>query len=98
MATTTAVRPLRRRMIDDMMLRNLSPTNQRSHLHAVTKFGRYFGGSPDRLALEDARRISASINMRCAPDITGIAKWPWFWPTPHSSPSSSQISATLPGA
>ena len=47
--TTTAVSPLRRRMIDDMSLRNLSPATQRSYLHAVTKFSRYFGRSPDRL-------------------------------------------------
>jgi integrase/recombinase XerD len=51
--TTTTVSPLRRRMIDDMMLRNLSPTTQRSYLHAVTKFSRHFGRSPDRLGLED---------------------------------------------
>ena len=50
-----AVSPLRRRMIDDMSLRNLSPANQRSYLHAVTKFSRYFGRSPDRLGLEDVR-------------------------------------------
>ena len=43
-----AVSPLRRRMIDDMSLRNLSPATQRSDLHAVTKFSRYFGRSPDR--------------------------------------------------
>ena len=53
--TTTAVSPLRRRMIDDMMLRNLSPATQRSYLHAVTKFSRYFGRSPDRLGREDVR-------------------------------------------
>ncbi|MFD2429559.1 hypothetical protein ACFSUK_18410 [Sphingobium scionense] len=41
--TLAAVSPLRRRMIDDMMLRNLSPATQRSYLHAVTKFSRYFG-------------------------------------------------------
>ena len=39
---TTAVSPLRRRMIDDMTLRNLSPATQRSYLHAVRKFSRYF--------------------------------------------------------
>lgn len=50
---TPAVSPLRCRMIDDMMLRNLSPATQRSYLHAVAKFGRYFGRSPDRLGLED---------------------------------------------
>lgn len=30
--------PLRRRMIEDMTIRNLSPATQRSYLHAVTKF------------------------------------------------------------
>jgi hypothetical protein len=34
---TTVVSPLRRRMIDDMTLRNLSPATQRSYLHAVRK-------------------------------------------------------------
>ncbi len=32
---TAAVSPLRRRMIDDMSLRNLSPATQRSYIHAV---------------------------------------------------------------
>jgi integrase/recombinase XerD len=51
--TTTPVSPLRRRMIDDMALRNLSPATQRSYLHAVSKFSRYFGRSPERLGLEE---------------------------------------------
>ena len=50
-----AASPLRRRMIDDMSLRNLSPATQRSYLHAVTKFSRYFGRSPDRPGLKDVR-------------------------------------------
>jgi biopolymer transport protein ExbB/TolQ len=33
------IHTLRRRMIDDMTLRNLSPAAQRSYLHAVTKRG-----------------------------------------------------------
>jgi hypothetical protein len=61
---TSAVSPLRRRMIDDMTLRNLSPATQRSYLHAVTKFSRYFNRSPDQLGLEDVR------GKRC-PDHTG---------------------------
>jgi site-specific recombinase XerD len=60
-ATTTAVSPLRRRMIDDMMLRNLSPATQRSYLHAVTKFSRHFGRSPDRLGLEDVRAFQVYL-------------------------------------
>ena len=46
-----AMSPLRRRMIEDMTVRNLSPATQRSYLHAVSKFSRYFGRSPDRLGL-----------------------------------------------
>ena len=49
--------PLRRRMIEDMTVRNLSPATQRSYLHAVAKFSRYFGRSPDQLDLEDVRAL-----------------------------------------
>lgn len=56
-----AVSPLRRRMIDDMSLRNLSPATQRSYLHAVAKFSRYFGRSPDRLGLEDVRAFQVHL-------------------------------------
>lgn len=59
--TTAAVSPLRRRMIDDMSLRNLSPATQRSYLHAVTKFSRYFGQPPDRLGLEDVRAFQVHL-------------------------------------
>jgi Phage integrase, N-terminal SAM-like domain len=43
------ISPLRRRMIEDMTVRNLSPATQQSYLNAVSKFSRYFGRSPDRL-------------------------------------------------
>ena len=35
--------PLRRRMIEDMTVRNLSPATQRSYVYAVAKFSRHFG-------------------------------------------------------
>lgn len=60
----TAVKPiscLRRRMIDDMTLRNLSPATQRSYLHAVAKFSRHFGCSPDQLGLEDVRSFQVHL-------------------------------------
>jgi len=63
------VSPLRRRMIEDMSVRNLSPATQRSYLHAVTKFSRYFSRSPDRLGLEDVRAFQVHLVS------TGIS-WP----------------------
>jgi site-specific recombinase XerD len=56
-----ATSALRRRIIDDMTLRNLSPATQRSYLHAVTKFSRHFGCSPDRLGLEDVRSFQVHL-------------------------------------
>ena len=47
--------PLRRRMIDDMTVRNLSPATQQSYVYAVAKFSRFFGCSPDRLGIEEVR-------------------------------------------
>ncbi|EAV41449.1 Integrase [Stappia aggregata IAM 12614] len=64
-----AISPLRRRMIEDMTVRNLSPATQRSYLHAVSKFSRYFGRSPDRLGLEDVRAFQVHLVA------TGIS-WP----------------------
>ena len=57
----TEMSPLRRRMIEDMTVRNLSPATQRSYLHAVTKFSRYFGRSPERLGLEDVRAFQVHL-------------------------------------
>jgi integrase/recombinase XerD len=47
--------PLRRRMIDDMTLRNLSPATQQSYIYEVAKFSRFFGSSPESLGAEEVR-------------------------------------------
>jgi integrase/recombinase XerD len=65
----TQMSPLRRRMIEDMSVRNLSPATQRSYIHAVSKFSRYFGRSPDKLELEDVRAFQVHLVS------TGIS-WP----------------------
>src|SRR6202142_1986011 len=61
--------PLRRRMIEDMTVRNMSPATQRSYVSAVSKFSRYFGRSPDRVALEGVRAFQVHLVS------TGIS-WP----------------------
>lgn len=64
--------PLRRRMIEDMTVRNLSPATQRSYISAVSKFSRNFGRSPDRLELDDVRAFQMHLVS------TGIS-----WPAPN---------------
>jgi site-specific recombinase XerD len=39
-------------MIEDMTVRNLSPATQQSYVHAVSKFSRFFGRSPETLTLD----------------------------------------------
>jgi hypothetical protein len=63
------ISPLRRRMIEDMTVRNLSPATQQSYLNTVPKFIRYFGRSPDRLGLEDVDAFRVHLVA------TGIS-WP----------------------
>lgn len=47
--------PLRRRMMEDMCVRNLSPVTQRCYLQQVTRFANHFGKSPERLGPEQVR-------------------------------------------
>ena len=56
-----ALSPLRRRMIEDMTIRNLSPATQRSYIHAVARFSDYFGRSPDKLTLDDVRAYQVHL-------------------------------------
>jgi integrase/recombinase XerD len=44
--------PLRQRMIEDMQLRNLTPQTQRSYVHYVAEYARYFNLSPEKLDAE----------------------------------------------
>ena len=47
--------PLRQRMIDDMTIRNMSPTTQKIYVRAVANFSIFHGRSPDKLTFEDVR-------------------------------------------
>jgi hypothetical protein len=61
---TDQISPLRRRMIEDMTVRNLSPTTQQSYIHAVKKFSQYFGRSPDQLGLEQVHDYQLHLVSR----------------------------------
>jgi hypothetical protein len=51
---------LRRRIIVDMTVRNLSPATQRSYLNAISKFSR-FDRSLDHLGLEDVHAFQVHL-------------------------------------
>jgi integrase len=48
-------------MIEDMKVRNLSPATQRCYVHAVAKFSKYFGRSPDRLGLAEVHAYQVHL-------------------------------------
>jgi site-specific recombinase XerD len=55
--------PLRRRMIEDMQVRNFSPITQRSYLEQVSRFARHFGHSPDTLGPEQIRAYQVYLTQ-----------------------------------
>jgi integrase/recombinase XerD len=59
--TFKGMSPLRRRMIEDMTVRNLSPTTRASYIHNIKKFSLHFRQSPDRLGLEDVRSYQVHL-------------------------------------
>jgi integrase/recombinase XerD len=55
---------LRRRMIDDMTIRNMSPLTQKAYVRAVKNFSRHFGKSPDQLTFEHVREYQLHLGSR----------------------------------
>ena len=56
--------PLRRRMIEDMTIRNLSATTQASYVHWVKSFALHVGRSPDQAGSEDVRAFQLHLVRR----------------------------------
>ena len=56
--------PLRRRMIDDMKIRNMSPNSQKVYTYAVANFAVFHGQSPDKLGIEHVREYRLHLIAR----------------------------------
>jgi integrase/recombinase XerD len=59
--TTKPISPLRQRMIDDMLMRKLSPKTQYQYIRAVKNLTRYLGRSPDTATAEDLRKYQLHL-------------------------------------
>ena len=59
--TTTAITPLRQRMIEDMNARKLCAGTQRGHIRACKRFAGFLKRSPDTATLEDIRRFQLHL-------------------------------------
>jgi integrase/recombinase XerD len=57
--------PLRKRMIEDMQLRNLTSRTQRSYLHHITGLAQFYQTSPEHLNLEDLRQYQVYLANEC---------------------------------
>ena len=54
--TDKAISPLRRRLIEDMTIRRLSPKTHYQYIRHVKKFADYLGRSADKATAEDVHR------------------------------------------
>src|SRR2546430_2052374 len=61
---TKPISPLRQRMIDDMTMRNLSPSTQETYIRAVAQFSTFHWRSPDKLGVEHLREYHLHLVSR----------------------------------
>ena len=62
--TDTAISPLRRRMIEDMTIRQFKASTQHTYVRFVKDFSIFFGRSPNKAAFEDVRRYQLDLISR----------------------------------
>ena len=59
--TDQAMSPLRRRMIEDMTIRKLSPKTQQGYIRTIKNLATFLGRSPDKASFEDIRRFQLHL-------------------------------------
>jgi len=55
--------PLRKRLIEDMKVRNLAPATQATYIQQVSQFARHFSRSPETLGPEEIRAYQVYLTM-----------------------------------
>ena len=61
---TQTMTPLRRRMLDNMTIRNLAAGTRKIYVRSVANFSAFHGRSPDQLSFEDVRDYQLHLVAR----------------------------------
>ena len=80
--TDKAISPLRRRLIEDMTIRRLSPKTHYQYIRHVKKFADFLGRSADKATAEDVHRYQlwlASIGTSVVGVTSGTRPSSGYW-------------------
>ena len=67
--------PLRRRMIDDMQIRNLTPNTQRAYVGQIVGLACHFGKSPELLGPDEIRTYLIHQRSASSPARSTASAW-----------------------
>ena len=80
--------PRRRRLIEDMQIRNLSGHTQRAYVEQVVRFGRYFRRSPEHLGPAEIRtyllHLTQERRLAASSIIVAVSALRFFYTVPLS--------------
>ena len=68
--------PLRRRMLEDMQIRNYSPHTIDAYLRSVAQFAKHFHTSPDRLGPDHIRTYTYCISPNDSASVLSYQELP----------------------
>src|SRR4030095_1628063 len=94
----TSISPLRRRLIEDMTVRNFVEKTRHDYIRHVRTFTAFLGRSPDRAPLEDRRRFQLHQTERGVrpPSINGaVAALRFFFSVTLALPQEARPTQML---
>ena len=93
--------PLRRRMIEDMQIRNLTPNTQRVYVSQAVRFACHFGQSPERLGPAEIRayllHLTRERRLAASSIIVTVSALRFVYASPSNGHGSSRMTSPPAG-